>query len=266
MKTKVFDGKDLADQKEKELIKKVKKLRGKGIIPTLTSILVSSDVASNKYLDLKKSAAKRIGCQFDIINFPNSSATTPKITEKIKELSLDSKVNGVMIQLPLPARFSEEDRDNLIKVIEPTKDVDGMRSDSFFTAPVVKAVMDAVNEANISSKKVVVVGANGFVGRKIMSNLTMEGFSTQGVDFGTKNITEIIREADALVSTTGQAGFIKADMVKDDIILIDVGAPSGDIYKSAYEKASFVSPVPGGVGPLTIYYLIENLVESVSRL
>lgn len=268
MVNRIFDGKGLADQKEIELKRKVKVLEEKGVVPTLTSILVGSDMASNKYLGLKKSAAERIGCQLDIVSFPDSSTTIPEITEKINELNLNSKIHGVMLQLPLPARFSEEDRDNLVKVIDPTKDVDGMRSDSFYTAPVVKAVMDAMNEVNGNGKlrNIVVVGANGFTGRKIMSKLSVDGYSVEGVDIDTQNMAEMLSKADVVISATGQAGLVKVDMVKDGVVFIDVGAPEGDIEKAAHAKASFVSPVPGGVGPLTVYYLIDNLVESVAGL
>jgi methylenetetrahydrofolate dehydrogenase (NADP+)/methenyltetrahydrofolate cyclohydrolase len=265
---KLFDGKSIAENREKELKTKVDGLRSGGIVPTLASILVGEDEASKLYLELKKSSAERTGCSLNIINFSGQNQNLKKIVAKINELNLDSSVHGVMIQLPLPDIYTRIDRDQMIDAISPSKDVDSMRQDSEYEAPVVKSVMDAFLEASKISKPnyTVVVGSNGFSGRKIMSKLAAGGINAEGLDVGSGKLMAKLSEADAIISATGHSDLVKVGMVKEGVILIDVGAPQGDIDKAAYDKASFVSPVPGGIGPLTVVHLISNLVESAGGL
>ena len=174
-----------------------------------------------------------------------------------------------MLQLPLPAHFAR-DRNKIIRAIDSKKDVDGMTADSPFITPVVKAVIDTLDSSKISQPKsvsTVVVGAKGFVGKKIVKLLRDKGSRVAVCDLDTKDLGARTSKADILISATGVAGLISADMVKRGAVVIDVGAPKGDVRtEEVKEKAGFISPVPGGVGPVTIVSLLENLVENVEKL
>jgi methylenetetrahydrofolate dehydrogenase (NADP+)/methenyltetrahydrofolate cyclohydrolase len=268
--TEIFSGKAFAFKKEEYLLEKVYNLRKKGITPKLVSIIIGNDPASVLYVNLKKKAAERVGCGVTIKNF---DAKTKKqvVLDFITQQNTDKKVNGIMIQLPLPANFSEKDREDLIQTIFQDKDVDGLRSNSKFTPPTAKAVIQimAVGEEHEHLKnypaRVVVVGASGFIGRQIIAalkKLKPNKYKLVELDSKVKNLKAKTSVTDILISVTGVAGLIKAGMVKAGAILIDVGAPKGDIAKATYGKATFVSPVPGGVGPVTISCLLENLVDA----
>ena len=168
-----------------------------------------------------------------------------------------------MIQLPFPDKFSVHDRNEMINSINLRKDVDGLREDSMYIAPVVKAVIYAIPNKN-TSLKTVILGARGFEGRKITKKLRELGYrDVFELDrTGNKDLKKIFQNADLIISATGQPDLIRPDMIKEGVILIDVGSPYGDISRSCYEKASYVSPVPGGIGPVTISYLLENVVDA----
>lgn len=273
--TSFFDGKRIAFEKFEELKKRVGELKEKGITPKLVSILVGEDAGSKLYLSLKKKAAEKAGAILEIKKFRESDSIN-QLIKLIEELNLDMNVHGIMIQLPLPLGFSRGDREKIVSAIDPKKDVDGMREDSPFIAPVVRATLWVLESAmNIMRRplkeapfKVAVVGVSGFVGSKIIKALKSFGtdseckFEILGCNTKTDNLSMKTKSADIVISATGVEGIIKADMVKAGSILIDVGSPKGDIEKAAYEKAGFVSPVPGGIGPMTVYYLLENLVEA----
>ena len=274
--TIVFDGREFAKHKELGLKDKVTSLRDKGKIPKLVSIIVGTDAASVMYVNLKKKAAERIGCELLVVNCKQESSKK-EIKEIIQKYNEENHVNGVMVQLPLPKNFPKEDRDEILNSIAPEKDVDGLREDSKFTAPTAKAVVEVLVEALKSKNKsvmetleVAVVGASGMEGMRIVKALKSDERikalvnKLQVVELNSKtnNLQLTTYDCDVIISVTGVPDLIKADMVKDGAVLIDVGAPSGDIEKKAYEKASFVSPVPGGVGPVTVNCLLENLVES----
>lgn len=268
-----FDGKAFAEKKKAELEKRVEKLRGKKVVPTLASILVGPNKSSLFYTNLKKKFAESVGCKLIVFEF-DSRVTKESILQKIDELNKDKDIDGVMVQLPLPPNFSALDREEIINSIVREKDVDGLREDSIYLTPVVKAVLQVLKEASSyivrlplkdSPLKVMVAGSEGFEGRKIFNVLSEMGYEVVGVDRkGRAKLKDILKEAVLVISATGSKGIIKASEISDSAVLIDIGYPFGDIEKEAYSRASFVSPVPGGVGPLTIYFLMENLVESAS--
>lgn len=267
--TQFFDGKAVAQAKLAELKIRVSDLRGKGIKPKLVSILVGDNQASELYTRMKKQAAESIGCELSVVSYP-SSVGSDELKSKIEELNNDAGVNGIMIQLPLPNNLKLKTED-LIRWINPKKDVDGLRDDSPYVTPTAQAVLQAIKQSGLSLKepplKVLVVGASrGFEGKKIVKELSKEGYLVEGVSRDTKDLKLKTIGADVIVSVTGVPNLIKADMVKEGAVLIDIGAPNGDIEKSAYDKTRFVSPVPGGIGPVTISSLIKNLVESVGKI
>lgn len=263
----IFDGKQVALEKEGELTKQIGKLRKRGVAPTAVSILVGNNTASKKYLSLKKKAAERVGVELEIKRFQEGKSVD-QLIKLIKNFNKNKDVHGIMIQLPLPSSFSNKDRDEIIGVIEKLKDVDGMREDSMHVAPVVKSVLKAIGDAyqyTIYNReaKVVVVGAKGFVGKKLLNVLKDMDYKVRGVDVDVKDLPNITKLADILISVTGVAGLVDGRMVKSGSVVIDVGSPDGDVVtKEVLRKVKFISPVPGGVGPLTIYYLLENLVEA----
>lgn len=264
--TTVFDGKRIADEIRVALKKEIAELSGKKITPKMVSFLVGEEQLGKKYLSLKKAAAADIGAKLEIRDFGRD--TKPEeIIDEIQDLNIDENVHGIMIQLPLPHDFSEDEREQIISAISKKKDVDGMKKESRFVAPVVKAVLLAIKSASqevrFEEKTLFVVnGAEGFVGEKILWTLEDMGFRTKGVDVTTKEKEKIMLKADVLISSTGKEEIIGADVVKDQVVVIDVGAPKADVKNEVKEKAAFITPVPGGIGPLTIAFLLENLVEA----
>ena len=271
MDTIIFNGRSFAVEKEEELKKEASKLKKKGIIPKMASILVGDDPASHLYVSLKKKVAERIGCELEIISF-SGSVSMIRIISTVKMLNAKKDVNGIMVQLPLPDNFSDEERDKIIGSISKEKDIDGLRDESLFITPTVKSVLFALKEASYNTAlkarplKVVVVGHSGFEGGKIYKVLNEMGYDVNGADSKTKELRDKTLKADILISATGSPGIIKGSMVREGVIVIDVGAPKGDVVKEeVIGKASFLSPVPGGIGPVTIVSLLENLVISCQK-
>jgi methylenetetrahydrofolate dehydrogenase (NADP+)/methenyltetrahydrofolate cyclohydrolase len=184
-----------------------------------------------------------------------------RILKMVKKLNADKNVHGIMIQLPIPDNFSERVSKKMIDTIDIYKDVDGLRDDSIFTAPVVKAVISVVSGKD-NALKTAIIGANGFEGKKITKKLRELGYGNiiKLDKSDDRDLKKIISEADMIISAAGQPDLVQPEMIKEGIFLIDVGSPKGDISRSCYSKAAFVSPVPGGIGPVTISYLMENLL------
>jgi methylenetetrahydrofolate dehydrogenase (NADP+)/methenyltetrahydrofolate cyclohydrolase len=264
--TKIFDGKKAANDLRASLKEEVLKLSAK---PKLVSILVGEAGSGKKYLSLKKVAAEEMGTKLEIIDF-GEDAKTKEIIELTEDLNAKDDVHGIMLQLPLPKEFSEKEKEEIVSCIAKKKDVDGMKDDSAFIAPVVKAVLFAIRMAGElktyeEGTLFVVLGAEGFVGEKIFKALEDMGLRVKGVDLNTKSKNRMIKDADVLISATGKSGVVQEGMVKDGAILIDVGAPDAEIEEKAKNKALFATPVPGGIGPLTIGFLLENLVEAAKE-
>lgn len=250
----IFDGRQFALQKEEEL-------KSLGKHPKLVSILVGDNEASHLYVNLKKKFAERVGATLEIASF-NSDVSSGQIKEFIEDANADSSVNGIMIQLPLPESLKSETSD-LVNSISPLKDVDGLGENSMYLHPTSKAVIQIISESGKDSGIVCVVGATGMVGRPLVKDLKEKGYEVIECDSETKNLKEETLKADILVSTTGVPNLIKEDMVKEGVVVIDVGSPKGDVdFENVSKRASFITPVPGGVGPVTIACLLENLMEA----
>lgn len=264
----VFDGRRVVFEKEMKLEKEIEKLIKKGITPELVSIVVGDAGGGKFYQNLKKEAAKRVGAQIEIRQFQKGESVN-RLIKLIKKLNQDESVHGIMVQLPLPNKLKRK-TESIINAIVPEKDVDGMKENSPYLAPVVMAVLEAVRQSseylpNNKEAKVVVIGAKGFVGGKIVKVLEEMGYHVAGYDIKTPDLKSKTKEADILVSATGQPGLINGQMVKNRSIVIDVGSPRGDVkFDEVVSKASFITPVPGGIGPVTISYLLENLIEAAS--
>lgn len=266
MKTIIFNGKEFARKKELQLKKEVNKLKKQGITPKLVSVLVGDNPASTMYVSLKKKAAERIGDILDVRNW-KQDAGYGNLIEEIKKLNKDKSIHGIMVQLPLPADLKVHTKE-VVEAIDPKKDVDGLRDDSPFLHATAKAIVQIIKVANADvSKKVCVIGAHGMVGRPLVKELKREGYEVSECHSTTKDLKDRTLAADILVSATGQNNLIKVDMVKDGAIVIDVGSPKGDIdFESVSKRAAFITPVPGGVGPVTIVSLLDNLLIAAKNL
>lgn len=260
--TTIFDGKRFAWKLEGQLRTQVAKLIKLGIRPKLVSLLVGSDPASVLYTNLKKHKAESVGIQMAVRS--GKWKTDKEIIEEIEILNKNVSVHGIMVQLPLPDAL-KADTQAILNAIAPKKDVDGLGQESHFVQATVRAVLVILVEAQAIPKKhsVVVVGADGMVGKGIFHQLTLKGFTVHGVDVENHTPAPITQNADVLISATGHPALIKANMVKDGAIVIDVGSPKGDVdFLPVSRKTSFITPVPGGVGPVTIVSLLENLVQA----
>src|SRR5260221_5205317 len=261
--TTTFNGKQFAAEKEKILAEKISKLKS---TPKLVSILIGTDKASVLYTNLKQKTAKRIGIDFEIKKFKDD-VSVDDLIDLINKLNKDKKVNGIMVQLPLPEKLKTKTK-KILNSIDPKKDVDGLASKSYFTAATGRAISEIVKfvitPLAYVGKKAAVVGADGMVGKSATTELKKLGFKVTECDVDTRDLYAKLHEVDIVVSATGVPDLIKGEMLKEGVIAIDVGAPVGDFnFKSVAKVASFVTPVPGGVGPVTIICLLENLVESM---
>jgi methylenetetrahydrofolate dehydrogenase (NADP+)/methenyltetrahydrofolate cyclohydrolase len=194
----------------------------------------------------------------EILKLPET-VSVAEIIDQIKILNLSPKVNGIMVQLPLP--FGPGETDQVLRTIDPKKDVDGMRLGSFFTAPVVLACLHTLKDGGATPASLVgIVGVEGFVGQRLCQILVNQNYKIVKVDEGELN-NQVLQNCEVVISATGQVGLIKAEMVKDGVVAIDCGAPKAEFEERVYQKASFYTPVPGGIGPLTVAYLLSNLVK-----
>lgn len=269
MNTIIFDGKALALNKERYLKIETLKLKKRGVIPLLVLLLIDENPASKIYASLICKKAKKIGFNFSILN--SKPANKKGLIKLIHKMNKDKSVNGIVVQMPLPQSFSEEDKEEVIKKLCSQKDVDGLRSDSFFLRPTSKAIIEIIESARkkispiLASKalRVVLVGATGTVGRSLTVELKIRSFNLIECDNKTTNLKEKTLEADILISATGKTKLITEDMVKRGAIVIDAGSPEANIdFENVSKKAFFITPVPGGVGPVTITCLLENLIQS----
>lgn len=256
----IFDGKKFAQEREEILKKRVEGLK---IKPRLASVLVGSNPASVLYINLKKRAASRVGVEFVVFKL-KGGVGGGEVIKLIEKLNLDKKVNGIMVQLPLPLSLRGRTR-SILNTIDPQKDVDGLtKSSSFMPAAVraVKSILEfATKDLAYFGKKAGVVGAKGMVGEKVCLMLEEKGYKVTRCDKETRDLYAKLNGVDLVIGVTGVPGLIKGEMIKEGCIAIDVGSPKGDFDKSVFGRAGFVTPVPGGVGPVTILCLFENLVE-----
>lgn len=260
-KTIIFDGRKFAGEKEMRLKKKVADLKKKGVTPKLATLLFGENEASELYVSLKKKAGQRIGAVVEIHKL-DQRLSLIKVLDLVRELNKDSSVHGIMVQLPLPKILGGQKR-RILKAIAKEKDVDGLKEGSHFLPATVKAVREIMQEARAESP-VAVIGAAGAVGEPLLKVLKKGGYEVKGFDKRSSrfNLKEI-KNFKTVVSVTGTVGLIEPDLIREDAVVIDVGSPQGDVvFDEVSQVASFLTPVPGGVGPVTIVCLLENLVAA----
>lgn len=259
--TKIFDGKKFAHDLKENLRFRVEKLKETGTVPKLVSILVGNEEGNIFYTNLKKKTAESLGIDFEILNFPSDTGHKTIVSE-IARLGKDPKINGIMVQMPLPKELKEFATE-IVGVIPPEKDVDGLLPEGKFSHPTAKAVAAAVKESHVAKGSwCVVVGVTGVVGSSIAKELGKLGYKIIGCNSKTTDLKAETLKGDVIVSVTGKPGIITKDMVKKDAAVIDVGYPSPDVAEGVRHVASFLTPVPGGIGPVTIAKLMENLVRA----
>jgi len=256
----LIEGKKIADKILNNLKAEVE---ASGKKPKLAVLLVGNDGASEIYVGLKKNAAEKVGIGFELFRFSEENSEE-EILEKISELNKDEKVSGMIIQLPLPEKFATQ---KIINTIDPKKDVDGFHPENK-TLPAVfpEAMLELLKSTNeYQNKKAIVVANSETFGEKMCEVLKKENIKCEYV-LASDISTEKLNQADILISAVGQAGIITAEMVKDGAIVIDGGITKsddkvlGDVdFEQVKNKTSFITPVPGGVGPMTIACLLRNV-------
>ena len=287
----ILDGKKLSQQIKEEIKQAVSLRKEKGEkIPHLAAVLVGNDGASLTYVGSKVRSCEQVGFKSTLIRL-ESAITEDALLKKIKELNDDDTLDGYIVQLPLPKHIDEE---KILLAVDPKKDVDGFHPSNFgrmalemdsFIPATPFGIMEMLrrNEVDISGKHCVVIGRSHIVGRPIsilMSQKGNPGNATVTLAHSrTKNIEQLTQKADIIVSALGIPEFLKADMVKEGVIVIDVGItrvpdashPKGYVIKGDVDfdevskKSSYITPVPGGVGPMTIAMLLKNTFLSCER-
>lgn len=279
MKAAIIDGKGIAAQIRKELQVRCSELIARGVQPGLTVVLVGEDPASQIYVRNKESACKKIGIRSDIIRMPTDT-TQAQLDSIIDELNKNIDVDGILVQFPLPKGLSES---RVLALINPQKDVDGLHVESIgalatgakgFVSCTPKGCMELIRHTGIelSGKEAVVVGRSNTVGKPIALLLLQQNATVTVCHSKTVNLKEHTRRADVLIAAVGKAEMITADMIKPGAVVIDVGINRvegkvvGDVaFAEASEVAGYITPVPGGVGPMTIAMLMQNTLESAER-
>ena len=276
----ILDGKSLAQKVREEVKEQVEELKLKGINPKLAVIMVGNNSASAVYVRNKSNACKNAGIDFEEFLLPEETEED-ELIDLIKKLNEDKSVHGILLQSPVPKHINI---DRAFDTISPDKDVDGFNAvnvgnlcigrDCFISCtPYV--IMKLLEEYNIevSGKRAVVIGRSNIVGKPMLQCLLAKNATVTICHSKTQNLVEVVREADIVVAAIGKPNFITGDMVKEGAVVIDVGINRmedgkliGDVnFAEAELKASYITPVPGGVGPMTIAMLVENVVKAAKK-
>lgn len=290
MTAKIIDGKQVAAEMREELKTTVADLRKKGIVPGLGVVLVGEDPASKSYVTAKEKACEEIGIYSDDNRLP-ATATQAELMALIARMNKDPKIHGILVQLPLPKHLDES---AVLLAIDPDKDVDGFHpmnvgrmatGQKAFLPCTPHGVIQLLirNGVPLKGAEVVIVGRSNIVGRPLANMLTQKsaiGDATVTVcHTRTRDLAKHTRRADIVIAAAGKPNTITADMVREGVVVVDVGVnriedPTkksgfrlvGDVdFDAVKEKASLITPVPGGVGPMTITMLLYNTVESAKR-
>ncbi|CEN37293.1 bifunctional methylenetetrahydrofolate dehydrogenase/methenyltetrahydrofolate cyclohydrolase FolD [Capnocytophaga cynodegmi] len=281
---KLLDGKKTSEQIKQEIAEEVKEIKAKGgKVPHLAAVLVGTDGASLTYVGSKVKACEKVGFDSTLIELP-AEITEAELLKKIEELNKNPEIDGYIVQLPLPKHI---DSQKVLMAVDPEKDVDGFHPANFgkialdmeaFIPATPFGIMELLKRHNVETKgkHVVVVGRSHIVGRPMSILLSQKGNPGNATvtltHSYTPNLKEITQQADIIIMALGIPEFLKADMVKEGVTVVDVGitrlkdenAPKGyrivgDVdFEQVKEKADYITPVPGGVGPMTIAMLLKN--------
>jgi methylenetetrahydrofolate dehydrogenase (NADP+)/methenyltetrahydrofolate cyclohydrolase len=279
----LLDGKKTSEDIKNEIAAEVQRMKdNKEKVPHLAAVIVGNDGASLTYVGSKVKACERVGFESTLIKLPSTTSET-ELLKVIKKLNEDDDIDGFIVQLPLPKQI---DTQKVIMAIDPSKDVDGFHPENFgkmaldmttFIPATPFGILELLERYNVKTegKHTVVIGRSHIVGRPMSILMGRKGFpgnSTVTLTHShTKNIAQITTQADIIITALGVPNYLKAEMVKDDAVIIDVGITrvtddsekgyriTGDVdFENVSKKASFITPVPGGVGPMTIAMLLKN--------
>lgn len=287
----ILDGKKISNDIKDEIAEEVAKMKNRGEkVPHLAALIVGNDGASMTYVSSKVKACERVGFESTLVKLPNT-VSEMELLAKIEDLNKDDKIDGFIVQLPLPPQI---DTQKVLTAVNPDKDVDGFHPTNFgkmaldmttFIPATPFGILELLDRYEIPTKgkHTVVIGRSNIVGRPMSILMGRSGFPGNSTvtlthEF-TKNITQITSQADIIIIAVGIPNFLKAEMVKDDAVVIDVGITrvpdeskprgyhlSGDVdFENVSKKASFITPVPGGVGPMTIAMLLKNTLLARER-
>ena len=274
---KLIDGKELATKVRAELKVECDKIKKAGITPKLAVILVGNDGASKVYVRNKSRACQEIGIEFEEILL-DDSITMEKLLSIIEELNNRKDINGILLQSPIPKNMNIQEA---FEKIDYKKDVDGfnpinmgklMTGKNLFTSCTPYGIIKMLEEYNITIEgaNAVIIGRSNIVGKPLLQCLLNKNSTVTICHSKTKNLEEITRTADILISAVGKINFVTENMVKEGAVVIDVGINrdangklAGDVdFNNVKEKASYITPVPGGVGPMTIAMLMNNVIKA----
>ncbi len=288
---KILDGKKISNQIKEEIAAEVAEMKKRGEkVPHLAAVIVGNDGASLTYVGSKVRSCKRVGFESTMVQLPGTTSEQ-ELLKKIHELNEDEDIDGFIVQLPLPEQI---DTQKVLMAVDPNKDVDGFHPTNFgkmaldmstFIPATPFGILELLERYKVETqgKHTVVIGRSHIVGRPMSILMGRKGFpgnSTVTLTHSrTKNISQITTQADIIISALGVPGFLKAEMVKDDVVIIDVGITrvpdesrergyyiTGDVdFENVSKKASYITPVPGGVGPMTIAMLLKNTLLARER-
>ncbi|HDE8173907.1 TPA: bifunctional methylenetetrahydrofolate dehydrogenase/methenyltetrahydrofolate cyclohydrolase FolD [Staphylococcus aureus] len=282
MVAKILDGKQIAKDYRQGLQDQVEALKEKGFTPKLSVILVGNDGASQSYVRSKKKAAEKIGMISEIVHL-EETATEEEVLNELNRLNNDDSVSGILVQVPLPKQVSEQ---KILEAINPDKDVDGFHpinigklyiDEQTFVPCTPLGIMEILKHADIDleGKNAVVIGRSHIVGQPVSKLLLQKNASVTILHSRSKDMASYLKDADVIVSAVGKPGLVTKDVVKEGAVIIDVGNTpdekgklKGDVdYDAVKEIAGAITPVPGGVGPLTITMVLNNtlLAEKMRR-
>jgi len=291
MTAEIIDGKKISAEIKEGLKEKISRLKERGKVPGLAAVLVGDNPASQVYVNMKVKACEEIGILSEVSRYPKELPES-ELLEKIRELNLQEHIHGILVQFPMPVQISEE---KVILTIDSKKDVDGFHPFNVGMMVAGKPTFMPCTPLGIqelmvrsghdpSGKHVVILGRGSLVGRPLAVMLFQKSKGANATvsicHTGTRNLPEITRQADILIAAMGKARFVTKDMVKPGVVVIDVGTnriddPTtksgyrlvGDVdFDSVSQVASAITPVPGGVGPMTIAMLLSNTVRSCEML
>ncbi|HFQ2327394.1 TPA: bifunctional methylenetetrahydrofolate dehydrogenase/methenyltetrahydrofolate cyclohydrolase FolD [Staphylococcus aureus] len=282
MVAKILDGKQIAKDYRQGLQDQVEALKEKGFTPKLSVILIGNDGASQSYVRSKKKAAEKIGMISEIVHL-EETATEEEVLNELNRLNNDDSVSGILVQVPLPKQVSEQ---KILEAINPEKDVDGFHpinigklyiDEQTFVPCTPLGIMEILKHADIDleAKNAVVIGRSHIVGQPVSKLLLQKNASVTILHSRSKDMASYLKDADVIVSAVGKPSLVTKDVVKEGAVIIDVGNTpdengklKGDVdYDAVKEIAGAITPVPGGVGPLTITMVLNNtlLAEKMRR-
>lgn len=274
----LIDGKKVSEDTRKTIAENVSRLKSdKGVTPGLAAVLVGDNPASDIYVRNKRKACEKVGIYSEEHRLPGNT-TEEELLELVNRLNNDDKIHGILVQLPLPEQIDDA---NILRAVTPSKDVDGFHPENVgllvsgnprFVSCTPYGIIKMLDYYNIDIKgeEAVIVGRSNIVGKPVSMLLLHRHATVTICHSRTKDLGEVTRRADILVAAIGRANMITEDMVKEGAVVIDVGINrkddgklTGDVdFDGVKNKASYITPVPGGVGPMTITMLLWNTLES----